>query len=213
MFARILLAFALFPLAGAAQAQLIGGPQEGRDYIVLEGAQPFSADRGKIEVAEVFAYTCIHCARLEPIFNAWKARQPAHVNVLKVPTSFGGSQETLARAHYAAEALGIIDTAGPALFDAFHLQGRQFRNEADIVGFFVEHGADREQFVATMRSFSVNARINRGRQVLPRWNIEGTPAIIVAGKYQVMAGNERGFEGMLEVVDQLVAREHAAASN
>ena len=27
MFARILLAFALLPLAGAAQAQLIGGPE------------------------------------------------------------------------------------------------------------------------------------------------------------------------------------------
>lgn len=209
---RILLASALLALAGTAQAQLVGGPREGVDYVLLEGAQPFTADRGKIEVAEVFAYTCIHCARLDPIINEWKARQPEHVNAVKIPVSFGGLQETLARAHYAAEALGLIDTAGPALFEALHVRGRQLRNENDIVDFFVEQGADRDQLTATMRSFSVNARINRGRQVLPRWNIEGTPAIVVAGKYRVMAPAAGGFEAMLQVVDQLVERERAAAN-
>jgi thiol:disulfide interchange protein DsbA len=43
------------------------------------------------------------------------------------------------------------------------------------------------------------------------WGIEGTPTMVVAGKYRVQSpGGEDGFEKMLKIVDFLVARERAA---
>src|SRR5690606_24493281 len=35
---------------------------EGRDYVVVQDGQPYRPLDGQIEVVEVFAYTCPHCA-------------------------------------------------------------------------------------------------------------------------------------------------------
>ena len=37
-------------------------PVAGTDYAVIAGGQPFDPLNGKIEVVEIFGYTCPHCA-------------------------------------------------------------------------------------------------------------------------------------------------------
>ncbi len=205
-----LLTAVLLPVA-AVSAQTAETPQAGREYAVIEPAQTIAPASGRIEVAEVFAYTCIHCARFEPVLKAWKARQPEHVQVVAVPMAFGGVAEAYARAYYAAEAMGVLDRTHQALFDAVHVQQRQFRSAEDIAAFVAEQGVDKATFLSTMNSFAVNAKIARAKQVVPRWGVEGTPSLVVAGKYRVLGGARGGFEGMLDTVDFLVARERAAA--
>jgi len=53
----LLLFLARVPAAPAATPEL----QEGVDYVRIE-AGPLDPRAGRIEVAEVFAYTCPHCA-------------------------------------------------------------------------------------------------------------------------------------------------------
>jgi len=45
-----------------------------------------------------------------------------------------------------------------------------------------------------------------------RYGVDGTPSMIVNGKYRVMSPQQGGFKRMLEIVDALVAQEHAAAA-
>ena len=47
--------------------------------------QPVDND-GKVEVLEVFAYGCIHCAELESPFEAWRKKQAADVKIKRIPT-------------------------------------------------------------------------------------------------------------------------------
>src|SRR3546814_2405943 len=80
-----------------------------------------------------------------------------------------------------------------------------------IAAFYGDYCVDPKVFESTMQSFAVNAKINRARQLAPRWMIQGTPTLVVAGKYRVMASPESGLPGMLKTADYLVARERAAA--
>ena len=186
-----------------------GNYTAGVDYIELDSAQTFGNGPG-IEVAEVFGYGCIHCANLEPLISAWKARLPQDVDFVYVPAVFGGAWEAWARAFYTAETMGVLARSHDAVFKAIHGERVQIRNLDDIANLYTRFGVDKQQFLATMESFAVNAKIARSAQQVPRWGVDATPTMVVAGKYRVAAPREGGFERMLDVVDFLVAKERAA---
>src|SRR5690606_26472237 len=93
-------------------------PREGVDFEVLPTPQPTYGTGPGIEVAEVFSYTCIHCANLQPHVNTWKARLPADVRFVYVPAAFGGAIDNFARGFFAAEATGLLDSTHDAMFSA-----------------------------------------------------------------------------------------------
>ena len=74
--------------------------------------------QGKIEVAEVFSYRCIHCAEFQPKVNAWKKSMPADVRFEYVPAVFGGTWDTFARAYFAAQVIGVQPRTHDAVFKA-----------------------------------------------------------------------------------------------
>lgn len=214
MFNRVF-AFALLGLAAAcstpqpATAQAADSLVEGTDYALLQPAQP-TASGDKVEVLEVFGYWCIHCARFDPILSKWKAEQPADVAVSYVPAIFsGGVDEVFARAFYTAETMGVLDQTHGPLFTKAAVE-HSIKSPEDILAYYADQGIDKANFEATMNSFAVNAKVARTKQTLPRYGIEGTPSIIVAGKYRVLTPREGGFERMLQVTEQLIARERAS---
>jgi thiol:disulfide interchange protein DsbA len=196
----------------APAVDMANAPREGIDYTVLASPQP-TYGQGGIEVAEVFAYTCIHCANLQPLLNSWKAQQPSDVRFTYVPGAFGGIADNFARGYFAAEATGLLDKTHDNLFKAVLIE-RKFQTASieEIADWYASQGADRDAFLSTMQSFAVNAKLNRARQFAMRTGVESTPTMIVNGKYSAIANGERGAEGLLQTVDWLVARERAAAA-
>ena len=53
-------------------------------------------------------------------------------------------------------------------------------------------------------------KINRAKQIIPRYGVDGTPSVIVAGKYRVTGGSAGGMEKVFDVVNFLIAKEIAA---
>lgn len=207
---RLMSLFLLASLAfaGMAQAQptaLI----EGQDYTLID--PPVATLSGeRIEVAEVFGYSCVHCAHFAPLISDWKKRQPADVKVEYVPAVFGGIWEIYGRVYYTAESMGVLDLTHDALFEALHKERRPVNKIEDIADFYAEHGVDKDQFLATLDSFPVNSMVAKARERSVAWGVDATPTMIVAGKYKVQAPRQGGFERMLEIVDALVARERVA---
>src|SRR5688572_29426466 len=74
--------------------------------------------QGGIGVAEVCAYTCSHCASLQPSMTPWKAAHPADVRVEYVPAVFGGVADNFARGFFAAQAMGLLDKTHDGMFNA-----------------------------------------------------------------------------------------------
>lgn len=206
-----LLAALVVPGLSVAQAAT-GAPRLGTDYEVISPAQPTFGAPGKIEVAEVFSYHCIHCADFQPYVNRWKAKLPADVRLTYVHAAFGGPIDNLARGFYAAETLGATERTHDAFFRAFHVERKIATGTLDeVADVYAGLGLDRKQVLDTMNSFGVTSKVNRAKQFAQRTGVNATPTIIVAGKYRVSATADRGFDGMLQTVDYLVARERAAA--
>ena len=97
--------------AARATAAPAAAPRAGVDYEVLAVPQP-TYGIGKIEVAEVFSYQCIHCAEFQPSVNTWKKTLPADARWEYVPAVFGGTWDNFARAFFAAQILGVQGTGG-----------------------------------------------------------------------------------------------------
>lgn len=197
------------PRAASGPTSHPGNYAAGVDYIDLGTAQTFGNGPG-IEVVEVFGYGCVHCATLQPLISAWKAKQPQDVDFIYVPAVFGGAWEAWARAYYTAETMGVLERSHEPVFKAIHEQRVPIQNLEDIARLYEPFGVDPQQFLATMDSFAVNAKIARSAQQVPRWGVDATPTMVVAGKYRVTAPREGGFPKMLDVVDFLVAKERAA---
>lgn len=205
-----LLALVLLGFATACSAQT--APAEaftaGKDYFLIEPAQPTSSG-DKIEVLEVFGYSCGACASFEPRVGPWKKTLAADVSFNYVPANFGGIWESFARAYYTAETMGILGKTHEALFKAVHVE-KSIAAVEDIPAFYATHGIKADEFSATMNSFAVNAKIGRSQQQVPRYGVSSTPTLIVAGKYRIEANAPNTHERMLQVADFLIAKERAA---
>ncbi len=194
--------------AATAAASQGPGPVAGTDYVEIPGGQPYEPLDGKVEVAEVFAYWCGACAQFDPLVSAWEARLPDDVRFTYVPAVFS-PQDNFPRAFYAAETAGVLERTHAPLFAAIHLE-RSLRQNAgidDIAAFYAKHGVDAGQMKSTMQSFAINAKLNRAKQFAIRSGVEGTPTLVVNGKYRVLG---RTHEDALRITEQLIARERAA---
>jgi thiol:disulfide interchange protein DsbA len=199
--------------AAAAQSP---PPVAGTDYVEIPGGQPFATTDGRIEVAEIFGYTCGHCAAVQPTVRAMKAKLPPDVNMVYIPAAFGGAWDTYAKAYYAAEAMGLLDKTHDAMFRAIHID-RSLKGMAgndspeQVAAFYAAYGADPGQFVSSMQSFAVATKLNRARQFIEGAFANGdtpaTPTFLVNGKYRVKA---RSVDDMFRVLNQLIVAERAS---
>jgi thiol:disulfide interchange protein DsbA len=199
-------------VACSAQAPAAGGLTEGQDYERIDPPVPTSAPAGKIEVIEVFGYSCVHCANLQPIVDEWKKTLPEDVAFGYMPAVFGGAWEIYGRAYYAAETMGILEQSHSEIFNKIHTQRAPIRSVEDVAGLYTSYGVTQADFLASMQSFAVNAKIARAQQTVQRYGIDATPTMVVNGKYRVQSPREGGFPRMLQIVEALVAQERAAAA-
>lgn len=186
-------------------------PVAGTDYAVIAGGSPFRPGSNKIEVVEVFGYTCPHCATFEPLVSAWAAKLPADVDFVPLAAPFGGYWEPYAKAFYAAQAMGALEQSHDAMFKAIHIDRslpvQPLPTDEQLGEFYARFGVDPKQFASTMSSFAVNARMNQARQFMQRSGANSTPVLIVDGKYRVTGSSH---EDSLRIAEHLIAMQRAA---
>ena len=200
----------LVPVLGTtAAAQAIPGPVEGRDYTVVEGGKPWGGADGKIEVLEVFAYTCGHCADFQPMLDAWVRKQPADVRFEYLPAAYD-LRNAYSRGFFAAQASDAVARIHAPMFRAVH-HDRLLANNAtidEVAWFLGQQGLDAAAAKATMASPAVDALMQRARDFQVAIQLRGTPTLVVAGRYVVVA---RTHEDALRITEQLVARVRSGA--
>jgi thiol:disulfide interchange protein DsbA len=193
----------------AAEAATPGAAEAGKNYFLIDPPQP-TASGDKIEVLEVFSYACIHCAHFQPYADEVKSKLPAYAQFSYMPAIFNAQWEAFARAYYTAQALGVLDKTHQALFDAVHRDKRAFRSFDDIAAFYGEHGVDVEKFKQTSSSFEIESKLTRSRDLVPKFGVDGTPTIIINGKYRITGASAGGYPQMVALIDTLVKKEHDA---
>lgn len=185
--------------------------EAGKNYFLIEPPQP-TASGDKVEVLEVFSYACSHCANFQPYAEQLKASLPDYASFSYMPAIFNAQWEPFARAYYTAQSLGVLDKTHQALFDALHRDHLPLRSIDDLAGFYAQHGVDKAKFLAASGSFEVESKLSRARELVKSFGIDGTPSIVVAGKYRVNTQSAGGYPKLIELVDYLVEKEHGAAA-
>lgn len=178
--------------------------KEGQHYFVLAKPQPPAA--GKSEIVEVFSYACPHCAHFQPFMDQLKVSVPKSVQISYMPVVFNPSWEPLARAFYAAQALGVLDKTHQPLFDALHRDHKPLRTLEDLAGFYAGYGVTPESFLSTAKSFVVEGNLAQGRERAQAYEIESTPTLIVNGKYRLDAASAGGQAEAIALAQWLVSK-------
>lgn len=72
-------------------------------------------------------------------------------------------------------------------------------------------GVDGATFVKTMNAFSVETALRRSVALAQKAGVTGVPSILINGKYLTGNSLAGGHQGIIEVIDRLVAEEHGAS--
>ncbi len=207
---RLLLSLlVMLPLAACAATPANAPLVEGKDYERIAKSGPFQPLAGKIEVVEVFGYTCPHCAHFEPQLEAWAAKLPADVRFTPVPAAFGGVWDAWALAYYAADEVGVAKRSHAAVFKALHEDGSlpmQNVSADELANFYTAYGVSADRYKQALRGDAVQKKVAEARAFAQRTQVPGTPAIIINGQYLVR-GNS--FEDQLRVASKLISEARA----
>ena len=190
----------------------VAGPQEsaqlvaGQHYRVLPTPVPTASGASKIEVSEFFMVDCLPCFSFEPALEAWRQRQPAYVELVRVPAMFKPTAMLHAQAFYTAEALGKLDELRMPFYEEIHVRGNPLATEVAIEAFFGRFGVDAKSFEDAFDSRGVRANLQHAVDLNRQYGVSATPSIGVDGRY-ITNPSMAGSHDVLDVVDTLVRAE------
>jgi len=179
----------------------------GNEYVTLPAPAHRASNEGKVEVVEVFSYGCIHCAHFAPIAEQMRKQLPPGVTFRLLPAAFNDQWVPFARAFYAAQKLGVVDQTHLALFKAKFEDHYPISTLDELADFYAMHGVKREDFLRIAASDEVTQQIRKDMALVQAWQVDGTPTIIVNGKYRT--ANVTTLDELSAVTQWLVKRELA----
>ena len=197
----------MFGLGLPVMASAVAGSMaiEGADYKLLAPAQP-TIDPKKIVVTEFFSYQCSHCYVFYPVVKSWAAKLPKDVLFERVPISLGRTAwQPVAQAFYALQVMGKVEQMDSLIFSAIHTQKTLMYDEESVTKFVSQHGISAADFTAAYNSFGVKSSLLAAEQKMKSYKIQGTPTMVVNGKYIVNGEGTKGYEELLQRTDRVIA--------
>lgn len=188
--------------------------EAGKAYNVITPQQGKLSDSDKVEVLEVFWYGCPHCYRFQPYIKRWLEDNADNISYIRLPAVLNKHWAIHTRAYYTAEALGVVEDIHDPLFDAIHKGRRAINTDETLMAFFEEYGVDNETFRKAFYSFSVSGKVRQAEELTKRYQVSGTPAVIIDNQYYTAARQAEGsYEQLINIVDFLVTKAGNDASN
>lgn len=180
----------------------------GQHFTKLTTAQGTSSPPGVIEVAEVFWYGCPHCYNFDPYLAKWTPTLEDDTRFIRLPVMWNPTNQIHARIYYTAEALKKLDVMHDEIFKELHVNRKMLTSEDEIRDFFARFGVSEEEFNNTFRSFPVESKLKRARNLtVERYRVQSVPLLVINGKYLTTGPGVKNFDDMLAVADELIERE------
>jgi len=182
--------------------------QEGVHYdLITPNIQTGISDR--VVVTEFFSYGCGHCFNFEPMLAAWEKRQPENIVVQRSPIAWNAGARLLAKVYYTSVVLDAMDPMHDAIFRAIHLQRKRLATPEAFRAVFVDNGIDAGEFDKAFDSFGVNSMVRQADARMRGARINGTPSLMVNGKYRIDTRKAGSQANMLKIAEFLAEKELA----
>ena len=79
------------------------------------------------------------------------------------------------------------------VFNAIHVDKQRLASADDIIDWVAKQGVDKVKFTSVFNSFAVSGKANRATQLQDAYQVEGTPALGVAGRFYVPGQGPRSI--------------------
>jgi len=197
-FACLLLALPLSALAEEAPRVRVNV-----DYRLV-GPQPVvTGDR--IEVIDFFWYGCPHCYTFQPALEAWRERRPPDVALRRVPAILRDSWAPHARIYYTLEALGEVERLHQAVYHGYHVQELHMSKPEVMLKWALRHGIDGKRWTEAYNSAAVSEKVARAQELTHEYGVQGTPSLVVDGRYLTSPAMARSEQRMIPVLEELIS--------
>lgn len=195
---------------------------EGQNYIVLPTSSTQTTRGARVQVIEAFSYTCVHCFRFEPHIQSWLRTEGKEIAFTRIHSQWSPMHQALARLYYTLRTLHRSDL-DPFVFEEIHIKKNRLFSETTEetlklqLNFAVSHGISRADFERVYQSEQVDKELKAAQQQLTTYRVEGTPSLIIDGRYLADVGHaskdgaseEENMDRLLQLAGDLVALEQA----
>lgn len=174
-----------------------------KGYSLVNPPQPTESGK-KIEVLEFFYYGCPHCYHLQRYLDPWLKKLPGDVEFRYVPTIFNDEWMKLAKTYYALNIMGLEPKMHGAVYDAVQIRNIDLGDKTTLLDWAAKQGIDRAKLADAYDSFSMPVDINKSKQMTKSYGIEGTPSLVVDGKYLTSPELTQSLPGTIAELDKLI---------
>ena len=181
---------------------------EGVNYRAL--ATPIVTSGEQVEVMEFFWYGCPHCESFEKPLHQWQKTMAADVRLVQSPAIWNDLMKLHAKVFFIVQNMPAGDKAHAALFQ--EVMGlREIRDiklqTQKMAEFLQRFGLSLTDFERQLASAEINQQLAQAIKLMSQSEIDGTPSIVVNGRYLVLNQSAKSFEQVLDITRFLVEKE------
>lgn len=184
-----------------AQAQEVRARQN-IDYRLIS-PQPVETGE-RIEVIDFFWYGCPYCNELQPALEAWDKRKPPDVALRRIPAILRDTWAPHARIYYTLELLGEVGRLHQKVYHSYHVEQLSMSQPDVMEQWAIKNGIERQRWLDAYYSPEVDARIARAHELARRYEVQGTPSVVVDGRYLTSSSMTPSVNGVIPVVEDLI---------
>jgi thiol:disulfide interchange protein DsbA len=166
----------------------------------------------RIEVIEFFWYGCPYCNQLQAPLRSWIQRKPVDVELRRIPAIFRQSWVPHARIYYTLEVLGEVERLHQEVYRGYHVENDRLNSAQSIADWAARHGVDRTRWLSVYESADIDRKVEQAINQTRTYAVEGTPSLVVDGRYLTSSGMSETVEGVIPILEDLIviARERRA---
>ena len=180
------------------------------DYRLIE-PQPVTTG-SRVEVIDFFWYGCPHCYTFQPALESWIRGMPADVALRRVPALLRDNWAPHARIYYTLEALGEVERLHQAVYHGYHVEELHMSKPDVMLQWAMRQGIDGRRWTEAYHSAKVTEKVERAKEMTNDYNVQGTPSLVVDGRYLTSPAMARGEHRMIPILEELIALARAERS-
>jgi thiol:disulfide interchange protein DsbA len=115
----------------------------------------------------------------------------------------------LAKTYYAVDVLDVFEPVHGAVFNAIHRQRKRLSSPEAVKAVFVENGVSDSDFDRAFGSFGIDSMVRQAAARTEGARINGTPSLMVNGKYRIDTRQAGSQANMLKIAAFLADKELA----
>jgi thiol:disulfide interchange protein DsbA len=148
------------------------------------------------------------------LLESFETRLPEGVVVQRIPVIWNNNagMKLLAKTYFAAQILDVLDPVHGDMFTAIHRQRKRIATPEAVRAVFVDSGVDAKKFERAFNSFGTDSMVRQAAARTEGARINGTPSLMVNGKYRIDTRQAGSQANMLKIAAFLADKELARMS-